>query len=389
MHAGSAKTAVFTVFPMIFDTEKHRFKKREKRDKLNKNDRGRKRSHRPAAARRGAARQTGYRFRGRGEGMQLEHYRYLIYINPHRSISAAAAALHVGQTTLSAALKSVEDELGFPVFKRTPAGVTPTAKGLRVLDLAWEITTRYDALLTMKDRTGEPPHLFGILVSPVVPIRILTEIADGFYQFQVPGNIGFREYKSMDIADRVVAREAGIGVGFYTRREIHRLREMYAEGELRIQTLYQDEMNCITPVDGPLAEAPYATVEDLLRVTLVLPYAPLESGTGIENMSSRLVNYSVLPDIALLLQGVAGYGFTTLLPRYSISMYDQVDAGSYRALPIRDADYDSIIFLCLLTLPEDQLDQEQKKALSCVRDVFQRYRPETEERGRVSEEADR
>ena len=69
--------------------------------------------------------------------MQVEHLRYLLDIYNLRSISAAAHYLHIAQTTLSAVIKSVEDELGFSVFKRMPTGVAPTEKVQAVLNLAW------------------------------------------------------------------------------------------------------------------------------------------------------------------------------------------------------------------------------------------------------------
>ena len=50
--------------------------------------------------------------------MKLEQVRYMLEINRLHSISAAARSLHVGQTTLSAIVKSVEEEVGFSIFQR-------------------------------------------------------------------------------------------------------------------------------------------------------------------------------------------------------------------------------------------------------------------------------
>lgn len=95
--------------------------------------------------------------------MQVEHLRYLLDIYNLRSISAAAHYLHIAQTTLSAVIKSVEDELGFSVFKRMPTGVAPTEKGQAVLNLAWEVTVRYESLMSLRDRSDEPPQFFNLL----------------------------------------------------------------------------------------------------------------------------------------------------------------------------------------------------------------------------------
>lgn len=50
------------------------------------------------------------------------------------SINRAAQALYVSQPYLSGVIKSVEEELGFPVFRRTSTGVEPTELGVQALE---------------------------------------------------------------------------------------------------------------------------------------------------------------------------------------------------------------------------------------------------------------
>ena len=49
--------------------------------------------------------------------MKIEHLSYLREIEKCKSISAAAKKLYIGQTTLSAIIKSIEDFLGQPEEK--------------------------------------------------------------------------------------------------------------------------------------------------------------------------------------------------------------------------------------------------------------------------------
>ena len=65
--------------------------------------------------------------------MKLEHLRYLLEVNDQGSITQAAERLYISQPALSAAIKSIENELGYPVFKRSKQGVVATAKGLQIL----------------------------------------------------------------------------------------------------------------------------------------------------------------------------------------------------------------------------------------------------------------
>ena len=74
--------------------------------------------------------------------MKLEHFRYLLEVGRLHSISAAARALHIRQTTVGAIVRSVEEELGYPIFLRAPGGVTAAVPGERSVVLAWEINLK-------------------------------------------------------------------------------------------------------------------------------------------------------------------------------------------------------------------------------------------------------
>ena len=50
--------------------------------------------------------------------LTLRHYEYVCAVARHGSLSAAAAAVHVSQPALSAALSRIEDHLGYALFRR-------------------------------------------------------------------------------------------------------------------------------------------------------------------------------------------------------------------------------------------------------------------------------
>lgn len=79
--------------------------------------------------------------------MKIEYLSYLREIERCKSISAAAKRLYMGQTTLSAIIKSVEEELGVRLFHRQSNGVTPTAEGAKILRYSDEIVEKYNEML--------------------------------------------------------------------------------------------------------------------------------------------------------------------------------------------------------------------------------------------------
>lgn len=87
--------------------------------------------------------------------MNLNHLEYLITVAENGSINRAAQALYVSQPYLSGVIKSVEEELGFPVFRRTSTGVEPTELGVQALEGAKRILLELEQMRALK---GQRPQ---------------------------------------------------------------------------------------------------------------------------------------------------------------------------------------------------------------------------------------
>lgn len=84
--------------------------------------------------------------------MNLNHLEYLITVAENGSINRAAQAFYVSQPYLSGVIKSVEEELGFLVFRRTSTGVEPTELGVQVLEGAKRILLELEQMRALKDQ---------------------------------------------------------------------------------------------------------------------------------------------------------------------------------------------------------------------------------------------
>ncbi len=83
--------------------------------------------------------------------MQLNQLEYLLALSREGSYQKAAKRLHVSQSTISMAIKNLEDELDYLLVQRSNKGISFTEKGKLVLEKAAEIDTELRELLNLKN----------------------------------------------------------------------------------------------------------------------------------------------------------------------------------------------------------------------------------------------
>lgn len=79
--------------------------------------------------------------------MRLEQLRHIIEIEKYQSISKAAKALFMAQSTLSGSLNSLEEEIGVRLFERRSGGLETTPEGRDVLQMARRALENCDMIL--------------------------------------------------------------------------------------------------------------------------------------------------------------------------------------------------------------------------------------------------
>lgn len=78
--------------------------------------------------------------------MTFQQLEYLLEVHHTASISKAAKKLYVSPSAISIALGALEEELGYPVFVRSPQGLFPTQKGKLVLEYARRINENHQLM---------------------------------------------------------------------------------------------------------------------------------------------------------------------------------------------------------------------------------------------------
>ena len=78
--------------------------------------------------------------------MTLNQLKYIIELSKENSINEAAKKLFISQPSLTAALKSLEQEIGFDIFLRKKSGISLTVKGAEFLGYAKSVIEQYEIL---------------------------------------------------------------------------------------------------------------------------------------------------------------------------------------------------------------------------------------------------
>ena len=306
--------------------------------------------------------------------MKLEHFRYLLEIGRLRSISAAARSLHIRQTTLSAIVKSAEEELGYPIFQRTPGGVAATAPGESFLNLAWEIHLKYEELLSLKQRASDEAPTIRLLLPPSVGSSLPVVLAHEFYQYELRGDLAFETHISVDVGGQILNGPANLGLAFLTEGNIAQARSDPQYSELRIQRLLLDHIYLVVSKAHPLSALPEANVEALYAERL----ATAKSVQDDAVLGRVLVNWPRITRFAnvdLMKQAVLTQGMICFLPRYVIlSEGNGFSPSQFAVIPVRNTRRPNRLSLCLIHRPEESLSYQEKVLKTCILDYFQRFR---------------
>lgn len=195
--------------------------------------------------------------------MELRHLEYFVAVAEERSFTRAAARLHVVQSAVSAAIKTLERELRTEILRRTSREVALTEAGTVLLPRARTILASVretiDAIDGVRGTIGGEIRL-GLMAS--VPWLDLPAVLGRMHAEhpEVRLRSSHRAGGSQELAAAVVAGELDLAIlsdpGPFGRK-------------LRLTELRSFPMRLLVPATHPLAERRSARLEELEGETFV------------------------------------------------------------------------------------------------------------------------
>lgn len=195
--------------------------------------------------------------------MNTLYLKYVLEIEKTGSISQAAQNLYMAQPNLSKAIRDLEKDLGYAVFKRTPSGVAVTEKGAEFLYHARKIMEQITEIEKLSERKDAQNTQFKISIPRG------SYIANGFTSFvedlEIPHGIDItiNETNALKTISNVADRGYNMGIIRYQLSDEENFRSRLKNNKLEQETIWEFEYVLVMSKKHPLASKEKIYVEDL------------------------------------------------------------------------------------------------------------------------------
>ena len=143
--------------------------------------------------------------------MTIQQIKYAIEISKVGSVNKASEKLYISQPSLSAAIKDLENELGFAIFVRTSKGVKLTNDGTEFIKHAYQVYSQYESLIEKYSSGDGIKKKFGVSCQHYsFAVKSFVEMVKNFdrneYEFAL------RETKTREVIEDVANFKSQIGI---------------------------------------------------------------------------------------------------------------------------------------------------------------------------------
>lgn len=195
--------------------------------------------------------------------MNTQYLLYALEVERVGSISQAAQNMYIAQPNLSKAMKDLEKEIGFPLFKRTASGVQVTEAGSEFLYHAKQISEQLNAISRIQQRDGNGKLYYK------VSIPRGSYLAEGFTSFvanltvEKGMEITIEETNSLGTITNVSDKGYNVGIIRYSTEDENYFLASLKNNRLLHEVIWEFEYVLVMSRNHPLADAEEIEMDDL------------------------------------------------------------------------------------------------------------------------------
>ena len=217
--------------------------------------------------------------------ISLKQMRYAVEIVQCGSMNQAAQNLYVTQSSLSKAMKELENVLGFPVFRRTSAGTAVTEEGQPFLELARQVVYKLEVLERQLQSRNERLAAMKISIPRATYITYaFTEFFKGI-QNREQIQINFSETNSQEAVDNILNHGFQLGIIRYPEFLEENNRQLLHQKHLRVKPIWTFTYRLLVSRESVLADKAQIAPEELAGFTELVhgdeqTFLPEPAGAG-------------------------------------------------------------------------------------------------------------
>jgi DNA-binding transcriptional LysR family regulator len=265
--------------------------------------------------------------------MNTLFFKYAVEIERTRSITKAAGNLFMAQPNLSKAIRELENEVGFTVFKRNSRGVVPTEKGLQFLASVRKILGEMGNIKKLTDEENPERQSFS------VSIPRASYIAEGFTRFARELDTGreidinIQETSSIQTVGNVVENRFNLGIIRYQLVYENYFLDFLDGKDLNHEQLWEFEYLVLMPGTHPLAakeEISFCDLKPFIEIVhgdTIVPYinaADIRYPSREAVPAKRIYLYERCNQFDLLANLPQTYMWVSPIPARLLKRYDLV-----------------------------------------------------------------
>lgn len=277
--------------------------------------------------------------------MRTEYIDYVLEVARSGSISAAAKKLYIGQTTLSAIVASVEEELNTQMFSRTHKGVKLTSAGEEAIAFMEDISNKNHALLNLQNATRPVRRTVHLVAYPTACNHLSLYLAQLLILRHQDVVLSVHETMYNKIIKRVSEGNARIAVGCESSTFFSRQMEALDNG-LRCEIIYTDAFKLVVNRSSPLSKLDTVDVHDLYDHHIAIAhYYPLTADSPVGRMYRTFNRFTMFTNNQIIKQAVIGGSMIAIMPELELMGDPYVEAGELVSIPVTGFPSDLTIYL--------------------------------------------
>lgn len=273
--------------------------------------------------------------------MRIKQLEYLIALKQHGSFLKTSQEIFVAQPAISAAIRDLEEELGYTLLNRNPRGVVFTEKGeqvleksMAVLELLDEIRAlKYDVLENIEGslRIGCGSRFCGSIV--IDAYSVLCKRYPNLF-------VNVKRTGALEVLESISREEFDFGVIQIDAVEGEQIQQKLNEKNLTSVEMFRDEIVFVVGSNHPLKGKKKTSLQELMQysyVTAKKTVSPAVEKLFQENGYQGQIIF--IDDIAGMRQFLEHSNAITYMTKSAMKNDNEIYNNNFTAISITDFDW--------------------------------------------------